>query len=252
MLAVKTGFRAIDTACQPKHYHEAGVGDALQELYDQDIVKREDIFLQTKFTPLRGQDPNNIPYDETKSLPEQVQESFQVSCKNLRTDYVDSLVLHSPYAKFEDTLLVWKSFEEIYSRGGAKALGLSNTYDLSTLRRLHDAATIKPRFLQNRFYRESNYDVDIRRYCSEVGIQYQSFWTLTANPHITRSAIVQALAKKYQKTPAQIFFRFVRSLGIVILTGTTSAQHMQEDLMILDETFALAEDELGNIANMLH
>jgi diketogulonate reductase-like aldo/keto reductase len=248
---VKTGFRAIDTACQPKHYHEPGVGDALQQLYDEDIIKREDIFLQTKFTPVRGQDPNNIPYDESKPLPEQVKESFQVSCKNLKTDYLDSLVLHSPYAKFEDTLSVWRSFEEIYARGGTLALGLSNTYDLNTLQRLHDAASIKPRFLQNRFYRESNYDVDIRKYCAEVGIQYQSFWTLTANPHVTRSAMVQSIAKKYQKTPAQIFFRFVRSLGIVILTGTTSIQHMQEDLMILDETFTLTEEEINQIASVL-
>lgn len=87
-LAVKTGFRGIDTACQPRHYNEPGVGDALLKLYADNIVKREDIFLQTKFTPERGQDPSNIPYDPTKSLPEQVLQSFQVSCKNLHTDYL--------------------------------------------------------------------------------------------------------------------------------------------------------------------
>lgn len=55
--AVKSGFRAIDTACQPKHYNEKGVGDGLEVLYQENIVKREDIFLQTKFTSVHGQDP---------------------------------------------------------------------------------------------------------------------------------------------------------------------------------------------------
>ena len=66
-LAIKTGFRGIDTACQPKHYFEPGVGAALAALYAEGIVTRSDIFLQTKFTPIGGQDPNNVPYDPSKS-----------------------------------------------------------------------------------------------------------------------------------------------------------------------------------------
>jgi hypothetical protein len=62
-LAVRTGFRAIDTACQPKHYNEAGVGDALETLYSDNFVRREELFLQTKFTSLQGQDPAQVPYD---------------------------------------------------------------------------------------------------------------------------------------------------------------------------------------------
>jgi len=86
--AVKAGFRGIDTACQPKHYNEPGVGDALVKLYNENVVKREDIFLQTKFTPVHGQDKDSIPYDPTQPLSDQVQQSFQVSCKNLHTDYL--------------------------------------------------------------------------------------------------------------------------------------------------------------------
>ena len=61
--AVEAGFRGIDTACQPKHYSEPLVGKALEHLQDKGY-KRENLFVQTKFTPLKGQDPNNIPYDE--------------------------------------------------------------------------------------------------------------------------------------------------------------------------------------------
>ena len=61
-------------------------------------------------------------------------------------------------------------------------LGLSNCYDLETLQSLFSEATVKPSFLQNRFYAESGYDRAIRKFCSKNGIKYQGFWTLTANP----------------------------------------------------------------------
>jgi len=183
-LAVRNGFRGIDTACQPKHYFEPGVGAALESLYSLKIITREEIFLQTKFTSLDGQDPNNIPYDSNAELSDQVRQSFQTSLKNLRTTYLDSLVMHSPMRNIKDTIKVWKVFEEFYKAGSVKRLGLSNTYDLNTLRAVYEAAEIKPTVLQNRFYAQSGYDVPIREFCRNNGIQYQSFWTLTANPSI--------------------------------------------------------------------
>jgi diketogulonate reductase-like aldo/keto reductase len=186
-LAVKSGFRGIDTACQPKHYFEPGVGDALQGMYNDGIVKREEIFLQTKFTSLNGQDPKNIPYDPAASLDNQVRQSFAASCKNLHTDYLDSLVLHSPMKLYEETLLVWRTMEELFDMGAVLQLGISNTYDLSTLERLYNDAKVKPTVLQNRFYADSGYDIEIRKFCTENGIRYQSFWTLTANPQILKS-----------------------------------------------------------------
>jgi hypothetical protein len=126
----------------------------------------------------------NVNQCEFVGLEEQVRTSFQVSCKNLQTDHIDSLVLHSPLANIRDTLAVWKTFEELHEQGLVSYLGLSNTYDLRTLTSVFEAAKVKPKFLQNRFYGESGYDVDIRRYCDANGIIYQSFWTLSANPHV--------------------------------------------------------------------
>lgn len=186
-LAVHSGFRGIDTACQPKHYYEPGVGDALQALYAEGIVTRESIFLQSKFTSLNGQDPKQIPYNKDASLTEQVHESFNKSCQNLRTHYLNCLVLHSPMSRFSDTMLVWRAMEEIYDMGGVLQLGISNTYDIQTLRKLYAEATVKPSVLQNRFYADSGYDAEIREFCKENGIMYQSFWTLSANPHILKS-----------------------------------------------------------------
>lgn len=118
--AVQAGFRGIDTACQPKHYHEEGVGDALMTLRKQGI-KREGLYVQTKFTPLSGQDPDTIPYDKEAPLAEQVAQSFTASQKNLRSDYVDALLLHTPLFPFSHLLSVWRAMETIQKSGGGAA-----------------------------------------------------------------------------------------------------------------------------------
>lgn len=87
-LAVASGFRAIDTANQLIHYQEAPVGEALQALAKQGIT-RDTLFLQTKFTPLNGQE-HRTPYDASADLTTQVRQSFDSSLTHLGTDYVDS------------------------------------------------------------------------------------------------------------------------------------------------------------------
>jgi diketogulonate reductase-like aldo/keto reductase len=230
--AVLAGFRGIDTACQPKHYDEPGVGQALTALAAKGVT-RDQLFLQTKFTPLDGQDPARLPYDPDAPLPEQVRQSFAASLKNLGTDYVDSWVLHSPLATLEETLEAWRAMETVRLAGGVRSLGLSNCPDLDFFQALHAAADVKPAVLQNRFQARTGYDAELRAWCRANGIQYQSFWTLTANPHILAHRDVQAAAKTHGKTRAQILFRLLVQQGVVPLTGTTSPKHMAEDLAVL-------------------
>lgn len=246
--AVKNGFRAVDTACQPKHYNEAGVGEALRELY-ADGFKREDLFLQTKFTPLAGQDPNNIPYDKNSSLSSQVAESFRVSQKNLQTEYVDSYVLHSPLFPSSHLLEVWGAMQSIYKRKEALHLGISNCYDLSVLKKIYENSEVKPSFVQNRFYADSDYDKELRVWCKNNGVIYQSFWTLTANPHLLGSETIIKLSMKYKKSEAQILFNYLHSIGVIPLSGTRSAQHMQEDLAAF--SFELEAQEYQAISELL-
>ena len=77
-----------------------------------------------------------------------------------------------------------------------------------------------PAVLQNRFHAETGYDRELREFCRARGIIYQSFWTLTANPHLLTHETVRALARQHGRTPAQILFRYLTQLGIVPLTGT--------------------------------
>jgi len=247
--AIQTGFRGIDTACQPKHYNEALVGTALQRLKGHGI-EREALFLQTKFTPLSGQDLRQVPYDMSAPVELQVIQSFEASKKNLQTEYVDSLVLHSPMAPHTLLMKVWNAMEKIQKTSGARQLGVSNCYDTEVLRSLYADATVKPAVVQNRFYQETGYDADLRHWCSNHGVIYQSFWTLTANPHILASNTIRTIAQKYKKTQAQIFFRYLSQSGIVPLTGTSSEQHMREDLSIFN--FELSSEDLKNVSLLLN
>ena len=242
--AVKAGFKGIDTACQSKHYNEAGVGEALRALKKYGY-KREDLFIQTKFTPISGQDPLNIPFDEKASLSEQVAQSFEVSKRNLQTNYIDSFVLHSPLFPFKDLQTVWKSMEKIALKGEAKGLGISNIYDLQTLERLYDVSTVRPSVVQNRFYQDSGYDKEIRSFCKANNIIYQSFWTLTANPHILESRELFTLSRKYNKNVVQLFFAYLHQVGITPLTGTTDIENMQDDLESFD--IFLTDEEITSL-----
>jgi diketogulonate reductase-like aldo/keto reductase len=246
--ALRTGFRGIDTACQPKHYNEAGVGAGVAAWLAEGGA-RANLYLQTKFTPLSGQDPQRIPYDQKASLADQVAQSFQASLRNLQTSYIDALVLHSPLATTRQTLEVWKAMEAIVDTGALTTLGISNCYDLAKLEALCRSARILPCVVQNRFYSETNYDMEIRAFCRERGITYQSFWTLSANPHLLASSVLIALARRHGRTPVQILFRYLSHEAVVPLTGTTSPSHMQEDLAIFE--FSLSQQERETITALL-
>ena len=226
------GFRGFDTACQPKHYDENRVGQALEQIWNAS-ASRGDFFVQTKFTSVDGQDPQSIPYDPEAPLSEQVAQSFEKSQMNLRTSKVDSLVLHGPLATFDRTLEVWRALEKIFFDGGTRQLGVCNCTSLDYLQSLWAEAKVKPAVVQNRFYAQTNYDTRLRRWCRENDVVYQSFWTLSANPHLLKSEALTSVSLTHNKTPAQILFRYLIDRGIVPLTGTTSPAHMEEDLEVL-------------------
>jgi diketogulonate reductase-like aldo/keto reductase len=240
--ALKQGFRGIDTACQPKHYEEPGVGAALTGM------PRHELYLQTKYTSVSGQDPNRIPYDARASIAEQVAQSCEISLRNLRTDYIDSLVLHSLLPSVKQTHEAWRAMEALVESGKVRQIGISNCYQLHQLESVYEAARIKPAVLQNRFYADTRYDTNIRAWCRRQKIIYQSFWTLTANPRILSGAAVTALAQKYHRTPPQILFRYLTQVDVAPLTGTSSEQHMQEDLAIFD--FELDATELSALTDL--
>jgi diketogulonate reductase-like aldo/keto reductase len=247
--ALKQGFKGVDTACQPKHYREDLVGLGLLKAYEIGI-KRQDLFLQTKFTPIDGQDQSNMPYLESDEIEIQVEKSFETSKKNLKTDFINAYILHSPVYPGTKLQRVWQKMEEFYDKKEVGALGISNCYDLDVLLYLYNNAKVKPSIVQNRFYAQSGYDKEVRAFCEEKGIIYESFWSLTANPHILNSEILIELASKYDREVTQIFYRFLNHINIVPLNGTTSTKHMIDDLKIME--FELLDEEINQIAILLN
>eukprot|EP00571_Detonula_confervacea_P011555 CAMPEP_0172307070 /NCGR_PEP_ID=MMETSP1058-20130122/8000_1 /TAXON_ID=83371 /ORGANISM="Detonula confervacea, Strain CCMP 353" /LENGTH=378 /DNA_ID=CAMNT_0013019141 /DNA_START=76 /DNA_END=1212 /DNA_ORIENTATION=- len=253
--AVHAGFRFIDTACQPKHYNEAGVGYGWKTAAETMGLSREDFFLQTKFTAVGGQDPNNLPYMADASLEDQVRQSVHTSLRNLQTDYIDSLVLHSPMETMDLTLRVWTVFEEFVQEGKVNQLGISNCYKPTDLKQLHQGAKIKPTILQNRFYKDSNFDIELRGICKSLGIQYQSFWTLSGNRKALASSDWIAMAQEKELTPQTLMYAFIMTLGYTPLSGTKDASHMEDDVDIMVRfqhgEKILNEEEVNRLSSLL-
>jgi diketogulonate reductase-like aldo/keto reductase len=234
-LALRTGFRAIDTANQRKHYHEAGVGEALAAAYRAGIVTRADLFLQTKFTYQRGQD-HRLPYDPAAPLAVQVAQSLASSLEHLGTDHVDSYVLHGPSSGYDWTdadAEVWEAMKKERAAGRTRLLGVSNV-SLHHLEQMADAHAELPTFVQNRCFARTGWDREVRTFCDQHKITYQGFSLLTANPEVLQHQPLIAVAEKMNATPAQLVFSFARAVGMLPLTGTSSAAHMKEDLASLD------------------
>lgn len=243
-LALESGFTGIDTANQRRHYFEEGVGAALREF------DRDQLFLQTKFTYVYGQD-HRLPYDPEATLRTQVEQSVTSSLEHLGTDHIDAYLLHGPASGLGMTAVDWETWhamEEVARSGRTLLLGISNV-TLNHLRELVAKASIKPALVQNRCYAAQGWDRDVRAFCAEHGILYQGFSLLTANGPVWEDPRVRTIAAKLGKTPAQALFRFALQSGMVLLTGTSSATHMAEDLAVFD--FELEPSDVSLIETML-
>jgi diketogulonate reductase-like aldo/keto reductase len=244
--ALTTGFRGLDTANQRKHYHEAGVGRGIARALASGIA-RDELFVQTKFTHLGGQD-HRLPYDPAAPVGEQVAQSFASSLSHLGTDRIDSLILHGP--SLRDALApadreAWRAMETLAETGQVSLIGISNV-TARQLRELIELARVSPAFVQNRCYAERGWDREIRAICDDHGIVYQGFSLLTANRDVAAHPGVRAIANRHGKTIAQVVFRFARQGGMLPLTGTRSSVHMREDLESLEISgFELDDQELA-------
>ena len=131
--------------------------------------------------------------------------------------------------------------------GKVNFLGISNI-NIQQVEELYSKVAIKPSFIQNRCFTITQWDQDVRSFCKKHKIIYQGFSLLTANQSYLLNPYMDLLAEKYAKTIAQIAFRFALHIGILPLTGTTSLEHMRDDLDIND--FELLADEISHIENI--
>lgn len=269
--AISAGYRAIDTANQRKHYNEPGVGDGLSQAYSELDLKRDDLFLQTKFTYASSQD-HRKPYNENDPLKTQVRSSFESSLKNLTTDTIDSFILHGPTSTkgiTDEDKEVWIEMEALFKEGVVQHLGVSNV-TASQLREFYEFATIKPKFAQIRCFANSGWEQEHRIFCNEKGITFQGFSLLTANrdylggsfhelkgrnvpqlqldenQHVTTA--IGKIMDETNKSLAQVVFKFCHQIGILPIVGTRSVENMKLNLDIND--FELSEVQMQTIENI--
>ena len=236
-LALHAGFRAVDTANQRRHYNEAGVGEGLRTAYRAGIATRADLFLQTKFTYPRGQD-HRVPYNPAASVTVQVAQSLASSLEHLATDHVDSYMLHGPSSSYDWTdtdAEAWDAMRKERDAGRTRLLGVSNV-SLSHLQQMEAAHAELPEFVQNRCFARLGWDREVRLFCHQRKIIYQGFSLLTANPEVLQHPPLIALAAELNATPAQVVFSFARAVGVLPLAGTSSPEHMKQDLASLKLT----------------
>ncbi len=248
-LAIESGFRAIDTANQRKHYVEDAVGAAIASALDDGLLQREELFVQTKFTYAAGQD-HRIPYDPDAPYRRQVETSFQSSLNHLQLETIDSYVLHGPSTRnglADADREVWSALEALDASGQVDHIGISNV-SAGQLELLVDEADIAPDFVQNRCFARTGWDRRVRQICAKHDISYQGFSLLTANRRALKAPKVAQVAERYDRTIPQIVFRFALQIGILPLTGTTSQEHMNQDLAVFD--FALDDGDVETVESI--
>ncbi|KAK6087591.1 aldo/keto reductase [Seiridium cupressi] len=235
-VALNVGFTAVDTANHPTAYNEPHTGGGITAAIKSGVIKREDLFIQTKFSPLFAHQKDKIPYNPDQDIEGQVKESIQQSLDHLKVDYLDSFLLHGPYTDIHDSIKAYKVFETFVPHK-IRRLGVSN-FNLEQLQALCDAASVKPTIVQNRFIRQSSYDIKVRHFCADNGITYQAFYMLTHNPELLGAEVVASVAEILAVEKEVAFYILVLSLGDVqVLDGTTRGERMKADLAAVTTTF---------------
>jgi diketogulonate reductase-like aldo/keto reductase len=247
--AVEAGFRLLDTA--ERYKTEKEVGEAMQEVFKQGKIKREDVFVVTKLW-------------NTHHRPERVKPAFEASLKRLQLDFVDLYLIHTPFAfqpgddfdprdaagnVINDTgvtlLQTWKALESLVDEGKCKAIGLSDV-DLEQVRAICDAARIKPAVVHVESHPYLP-EWELLDYCKENGIVLQAFAALGHNsePKLLEHPVVTAVAKRVNKTPAQVLLAWAIQRGTAPLTTSKTPSRIQENF----DVSALPEDAIREISD---
>ncbi len=221
--ALEIGYRHIDTA--RAYGNEKGVGEAISE----SKISRKDIFVTTKLWS------QSLGYDNA-------QRAIDNSLKRLKMEYVDLYLIHFP--RNEKRLESWRAFEEIYTSGKAKSVGVSN-FTVRHLQELMDKFRVVPAINQVEFHPFLYKDqIELLKFCKKHKIVIEAYSPL-AHGKKTDDLVLPPIAKKHGKSVSQIILRWCLQHGTLPLPKSTNPEHMKENLDIYD--FELSESEMDSI-----
>jgi diketogulonate reductase-like aldo/keto reductase len=231
--ALETGFRLLDTA--ERYRTEREVGDAMRDVFNQGKIKREDVFVITKLW-------------NTNHRPERVKPAFEASLVKLQLDHLDLYLIHTPFAfqpgddqdprdasgavtydKSVTLLDTWRAMERLVDEGKCKAIGLSDV-NLEQAEAIFDAARIKPAVVHVESHPYLP-EWDLVNYCKANGIVFQAFAALghSSEPRLLDDPVVTAIAKRVNKTPAQVLLAWAIQRGTALLTTSRTPARIKEN-----------------------
>lgn len=221
--AIRTGYRLLDTA--QAYGNEQGVGEAVRK----SGIDRKDFFIVTKvWISNAGEDHAKISIDQ--------------SLENLRTDYVDLLLVHQPYGDYYGT---YRAMEQAYKDGKARAIGVSNFYP----DRLVDLATFAeiPPMVNQVETHVFNQQTEARKVMEKYGCQIMSWGPFAEGKNgLFTNPVLMEIGKRYGKSTAQVALRWLIQRGVIVIPKTTRAERMRENFDIFD--FSLSEADMASIA----
>jgi diketogulonate reductase-like aldo/keto reductase len=218
--ALKMGYSLVDTA--NAYVNERAVGRGIRD----SGVPREQVFLSTKLWPSEYENPNAV--DETLA--------------RLGVTYVDLLYIHQPAGNW---LAGYRQLEKAYREGKVKAIGISN-FEGKYIAQLETQWEIAPQFIQveaHPYYTQT----ELRKTLDKYGIRLMSWYPLGhGDKALIHESVFAELGRKYGKTPAQVILRWHTQMGFAVIPGSRNADHIRDNLDILD--FTLTADEMDRIA----
>lgn len=223
-LALESGYRHIDSA--QFYENEQLIG----EVIEKSNIPRQDIFITTKISI------SNL-------APDKIDQSFKESLRKLRTNYVDLLLIHYPVTEHRKS--AWRKLEEIYNNGQAKSIGVSN-YTIRHLEELLKDCRIKPVINQVELHVYLQ-QPDLVKYCLDHDIAIAAYSPL-AHGHGLDNPILENIAKKYSKTPAQIMIRWCIEKGLIPLPKSTHENRIKQNIDIFD--FSLSIDDMNQLSKL--
>ena len=220
--ALQCGYRLIDTA--NAYVNEKAVGRAMRK----SGISRDEIFLETKLWPAF--------YEQSDAV--------EKTLERLDTDYIDLLLIHQPAGNY---IAGYKLMEKAYKEGKVKAIGLSN-FSQSQIREILDICEVKPVVLQTEvhpYYQEKK----LKDYLKKEGIVIQAWYPLGhGDKALLEEPLFQELGKKYGKSSAQIILRWHIQAGNIVIPGSKSPAHIQDNFDLFD--FSLTAWEMAQISIM--
>lgn len=223
--ALNAGYRSIDTA--QSYFNEEEVGSAIKK----SGVPREEIFLTSKVWI------ENYGYDACKK-------SVEESLKKLKTDYLDLMLLHQPFADYYGA---WRALEDLYKEGRLKAIGISNFYP-DRMVDIASFAEIRPMVNQVEVH-PFNQQIIAKKYMDKYGVQIEAWAPFgEGRGGLFDNKILREIGEKYNKTTAQVMLRWHIQRGVVVIPKSIHYERMVENFNVFD--FKLSDEDMAEISKL--